>query len=454
MINFTINLDSFKNEKWTPKFSNNLNRLIKWKDKISDFDNFILKGPTNGIDVRNFVKEGKNYIRILDIKRYFISYADVKKVNITNIPSKIKLKKNDILISRKGTPGIASIVTENNLDDVIGTEAIQIRLKDNIDPYYFIGFLNSKFFYNQVLANLSGGNSVGINHPALKKLKIIHDKKLEKKVSNNVKDLLDYENEANILINKAKNNFYKILSINFKKFKNQRSFETSKDFFNNSNNSMWIPQFSNPKYLRSNQEVMSKFKMIKLDKNYLDIKKGFEPGSANYIKYKDRAESDLCFSRTSDFLNNDMDAYSDFYLKKEISNQFKIDIKPKDVLFSKDGKIGMCAMVCPNDDLTIASGIIRLRLKKKAFDLGLTPEYLFLNLALNEFGGYFSKRYTVVASTIPHLNQDQIYNFEIPLIKKNEINKLTDIIKKAFDYKDKKKKILKQVNADFINLNL
>ena len=69
------------------------------------------------------------------------------------------------------------------------------------------------------------------------------------------------------------------MSINFKKFKNQRSFETSKDFFNNSNNSMWIPQFSNPKYLRSNQEVMSKFKMIKLDKNYLDIKKGSEPGS-------------------------------------------------------------------------------------------------------------------------------------------------------------------------------
>ena len=60
-----------------------------------------------------------------------------------------------------------------------------------------------------------------------------------------------------------------------------------------------------------------------------------------------------------------MDAYSDFYLKKEISNQFKIDIKPKDVLFSKDGKIGMCAMVCPNDDLTIASGIVRLRLEKR-----------------------------------------------------------------------------------------
>ena len=67
MINFTINLDSFKNEKWTPKFSNNLNRLIKWKDKISDFDSFILKGPTNGIDVRNFVKEGKITLGILDI---------------------------------------------------------------------------------------------------------------------------------------------------------------------------------------------------------------------------------------------------------------------------------------------------------------------------------------------------------------------------------------------------
>lgn len=452
MICFDINISKFKETKWTPRFSYNISKLEKWKNKISTLDSFIQKGPTNGIDARNFSPSGKNYIRILDLKRYFISYSDIKKINLDKVPEKIKLKKNDILISRKGTPGIAAIVTENNVEDIIGTEIIHIRLKDNINPYYFIGFLNSKFFYNQVISNLSGGNSVGINHPALKNLKILYDRNIEKKISEKVEKILNYENEANKLIDESKNEYCKFLKVDFDKIKNNKNFSISSSFIFDEN--IWTPKYSNPKYIKTSELISKNFEFITLNKDYIDIKKGFEPGSKNYIKYKDRSLDDLSFSRTSDFLNHDMDIYSDFYLKKDLAKDFQIDIKKKDILFSKDGKIGMTAMVCEDDNLTIASGISRLRLKPKAFEKGLSPEYLFLNLSLEQIGKYFAKRYTVVASTIPHLNQDHLYNFKVPIIDKEKINYLTKKISEAFDLKNKKKQLLKDVNEAFIQLEI
>ena len=42
------------------------------------------------------------------------------------------------------------------------------------------------------------------------------------------------------------------------------------------------------------------------------------------------------------------------------------DVKAGDVLFTKDGKIGMSAMITKNDKAIIASGMVRLRLKAEA----------------------------------------------------------------------------------------
>jgi type I restriction enzyme, S subunit len=119
------------------------------------------------------------------------------------------------------------------------------------------------------------------------------------------------------------------------------------------------------------------------------------------------------------------------------------------VLFTKDGKIGVTAMVTAFDKLIIASGLIRLRRKSDAFKkFGITQEYLFTVLSLKETGFYPAIRRTVIASTIPHLREDRLKEIEIPILPKEKINLITEKVKEAFRLKDQKKRLVKKALKD------
>ena len=87
----------------------------------------------------------------------------------------------------------------------------------------------------------------------------------------------------------------------------------------------------------------------------------------------------------------------------------------------------------------------RIRLNEKAKQLGITPEYLFLCLSIKEIGIYSSKRRTVVASTIPHLREERLKEIEIPILDKETITEITNLVKEAFKLKDEKKRLIADV---------
>lgn len=105
-------------------------------------------------------------------------------------------------------------------------------------------------------------------------------------------------------------------------------------------------------------------------------------------------------------------------------------------------------MLTPRDKIILQSHIKRIRLKKDEVErYGLTQEYLFLVLAIKEIGKYQSERYTVIQSTIPTIS-NRILDFEIPLLDKNSIDEVTKLVKKAFELKDEKKKLIKEVREE------
>ena len=168
--------------------------------------------------------------------------------------------------------------------------------------------------------------------------------------------------------------------------------------------------------------------------------KGDEPGSANYIDFIDRKETDVPFIRTGDLVNFSINQIPDNFVDEAIYNSLNQDIKANDILFTKDGKIGIAAMVTESDKVVIASGILRIRLKKEAIkEYEVTPEYLFALLS-NKYSGYFQAiRSTVIAATIPHLRPNRISDFDIPIVDKETINKITKIVKRSFDSKNASK---------------
>lgn len=102
-------------------------------------------------------------------------------------------------------------------------------------------------------------------------------------------------------------------------------------------------------------------------------------------------------------------------------------------------------MITKSDKAIIASGMVRLRLKAEAKKYNLTPEYLFIILSLRETGKYPAIRRTVIASTIPHLKEERLKEFRIPILDKNSIDEITKLVKGAFELKDEKKKLIKEV---------
>jgi type I restriction enzyme S subunit len=198
---------------------------------------------------------------------------------------------------------------------------------------------------------------------------------------------------------------------------------------------MITPAFFNPLYTTTITEI-EKNNKCELLGDLADFKNGDEVGSVNYKGYLERKESDVPFIRTSDLVNYDFDIYPDFYVENSIYKDINQEIGSNEILFTKDGKIGISAMTTEFDKCILGSGVLRIIPKKDK----ISPFYLFIALSLREIGLYQAKQRTVVASTIPHLREDRIGDFKIPIIKNQKI--IIELTEKAFELKEKRKKLI------------
>ena len=115
-------------------------------------------------------------------------------------------------------------------------------------------------------------------------------------------------------------------------------------------------------------------------------------------------------------------------------------------MFTKDGKIGVVAMVVPSDKVVIGSGFAGIRVTDRASDFGVSPEYLFLLLSIKEVGLFESRRRSVHASTIPHLREERLLDMEIPILPEEIMTKVTLLVKKAFLLKEEKKAMIQEAS--------
>ena len=191
-----------------------------FKTKIGD----ICKEITNGIDIRNFYNEGTLYLRVGDIKRSQINLLTAKTVKETleDVPKKVLIKDNDILMTRKGTPGITTITTKLDEKCIIGTEIIKIRIKEDAKflPEFIFAFLNSELGFLQIEGKLTGTVSRGINHPSLKSIRVPSvSLKEQEKIAGLVTKAKDKHIEAFNKIEKAKKIFIETLNLTLSFYK-------------------------------------------------------------------------------------------------------------------------------------------------------------------------------------------------------------------------------------------
>ena len=393
------------------------------------------------------------FIKSADVKRYNINFSTISYVSkdIHSKRKKFKVIPNDVLLSNTGKYlGFACLIPNKIQEATTNQNIIRIRLKEKsetrFNPFFLLSFLNSLFGQIEIESLLTLTGQKYLNMGKLKKFKIpkIDNKGIET-ISEKTKTITENEIKAVSIIEKGQELFYHKLGIYFPNIKEEKVYSINLSGFSESD--LWTPAFSYPLYVNTLKVIQKKWQTVTLGE-IATIKKGDEVGSDNYNKYLDKKNGDVPFVRTSDLVNFEVDQFPDFYIPEEIYNELDQDVKAGDVLFTKDGKIGMSGMITKNDRVIIASGMVRLRLKAEAKKYNLTPEYLFIVLSLKETGLYPAIRRTVVASTIPHLREERLKEFEIPILDKNSIDEITKLVKEAFELKDEKKKLIKEVREE------
>lgn len=418
--------------------------------EVKNLENFEVD-ISSGSYIEDYINssEGVPYIRVGNIKPYCINEDKKSLVYVSkNLPKKIKVKKNDVILARTQATveklGVASIVDESNNDFVLSQHVSKIRVNDNrISPFYLVAYLNSKFYKLQTAIASHGDTRVELTHAQLKKLKIFLPKeKIIEDIINQSKQLVEKNRKAISIYNEV----FSILKqkLNIKPINKINCFSTNLSEIEKFG--IWNGSSHLPYYVNIENKVKSNFQTIQISE-ICEISKGIEVGSENYKTEINRKQNDYAFIRTSDVTNNEIDINPDYF----ISDSFTLtdEVRTGEVIFSKDGIIGETAIVSNNDKIILASGFARIILNNKGLSLGLTPEYLFAVLSIEETGFIPAMRRTIIASTIPHLRPERLKDLKIPLLDKGFIDKITTLVREGTEIIDEKKKLIISINQIF-----
>lgn len=401
-------------------------------------DKDVLEVLTDGEHAgQKFVDSGALFIKNSSVKRYNINEFDGFYITQekNNSLKRSKLKINDVLFTTIGNVGISAIVNTNVENANINQNVVRIRVNPKFTtPQYLSCFLNSKITKFQVENLFTGNIYPMLSYPKIKSLKIfVKDKNTENTITENLIKAENCQIESIKLIRKAQSLFLESLNIDFRNISNSKFYSISRSQFDNDD--MMTPSFYFPLYTTTIKEINNNNNCVPLGK-LARFRNGDEVGSLNYKGYLERKETDIPFIRTSDLVNYDFDNYPDYYIEESIYKEINQNVKAKEILFTKDGKIGICAMTTEFDKCILGSGILRI----VPFEDEINPFYLFIALSTKEIGLYQAIQRTVIASTIPHLREDRIADFKIPIIKNQE--QIIELTEKAFELKNTRKKLI------------
>lgn len=134
----------------------------------------IIKSINNGYDFRDYKETGTPYLKVANIKKGEFDFSKLQYINFnsSDISKNIQLKKDNILLTRKGTFGNA-IALDKDYDYVISSEVFYIELKDeSINPKFLEIFFNSKIGQLQFDKNKIGAIMGSLSQEAIRDLKI------------------------------------------------------------------------------------------------------------------------------------------------------------------------------------------------------------------------------------------------------------------------------------------
>jgi len=151
-------------EVYKPDYIEN-QRQIKKAVKFVNL-NECYKYIVNGVDCRDYLDgNGTEYYKVGSISMFGIKDQNTTHINMSlkDINDKQKINEGNLLITRKGSFGIAMAVSKKDEIGIISSEVFKLEIKNDWDTDYLAYFLNSEFGKKQFNQYSTGSTMKGIN---------------------------------------------------------------------------------------------------------------------------------------------------------------------------------------------------------------------------------------------------------------------------------------------------
>ncbi|PPK73833.1 type I restriction enzyme S subunit [Methylobacter tundripaludum] len=134
--------------------------------------NRLFLSMNNGIDCRDFVEDGIPYVKVADVRAFEISPNKAQKVPVTAVPERGIVRKGELLLTRKGSFGIAALVDHND-SFAISSEVFRIELDNSkVSGEYLVTLLNSQLCQSQFDREKIGAIMGSLTQAALSRIHI------------------------------------------------------------------------------------------------------------------------------------------------------------------------------------------------------------------------------------------------------------------------------------------
>ena len=428
-IKFSQIEDRIDAEYYKPEYLDLETKLIR----LVNLGNFLTKLETgNWVNKHCFSNGSIPYIKVEQVKDVFLEDGEDKlNIECFKIFNNPLLDKGDILLSRVGTVGIASIFLSDT-KSTFSDNVIRLKVK-NLNPFYLVIFLNSKFGRSQIERLTKQAVQGVINYQSIKSIKIpALSQSFQQRIEKMVKEAQEKRKLADEKYKEAEEILNKELGLEDLDLSTQKTFEAkfseAEDRFD--------PEYYQSKY----KKIISKLKTqnSKPLGEIVKIRKGIEVGHESYttegvpfIRVQDYNEKEISISGSTNFIRP--------YLYAELKKNHKPDTG--EIIYSKDGTVGR-AFVVPEDsrEFIVSGGI-----------LILTPRDIdnyYLALVLNSEIVRSQAVRKSIGAIIQHLSIDEVKKLQIPILPQSTQQKISSLIQKSFKFRKESKELINKAKRE------
>lgn len=356
---------------------------------------------------------------------------------------KSKVYGGELIINKIGSPGRTFLMPNLNRPVSLGMNLFMIRTNHNkvLEAFLWIYF-NSELGKKIIYRKVNGTVPLTIDKESIRslpvpdisigfqeKIAIYVSKANEIKIQYRAK----YEEAEKLLLDELcfsvadlENDDVSISIRTYKQVNNSKRIDA--EYF--------LPKYDSLLYMLGKHQC-------KKIREIAELKKSIEPGSEAY------GNTGIPFYRVTNISKFGL-AETDIFIDEKIYYTEELSLKKDNILFSKDGSIGIAYKI-ENDEKAITSSAL---LHLKVIDEEVLPDYLAL--VLNSIIVKLQAERDAGGTIIQHWKLDEIGEVVIPIIDKEKQEKISNVIKESFRLKAASERIienLKEIVETAIEVN-